>query len=604
MYIVTFYSFKGGVGRALALVNAAVSLAQQGRRVLMVDFDLEAPGLTSFDLCKNGASIPGIIDFVEHYNTQGGTPDIGEYLFKCELVSPNHGGELYLMPAGLNDFSYGRRLSQIDWTALYREKNGYLMIEDMKEQWRNHLDPDYVLIDSRTGHTEESGICTRQLPDAVVILFFPNEQNLTGLRTVVHNIRSQSAPRTQGPILHFVTSNVPDLDDEDRILHQRLEKFKKELRYDALRTIHHYPSLALLNQEIFVIGHPRSRLASEYREIVASIIEENPADRQGSLALLRRLRASNGGVLQAKLGFERLDTRLTRIREEHAGDGEITTAIAGVYMQIGQVYRAKILLDAALKEGFRGVEVYRQLFFANLAAGDQAESTEDLIAALNTDDAGLQDVMTAFGILQNIDPQSLSAMVHTKAFQKLSENERLAVGNTLMSTPGAIGVAEEIFRGLSEARTDRGFGRVGLSLCLMFNRKFKEVLELLGPRNRVLTGGNVEVPDVFNYAMAEWALSGAPKVDLINRFIEASDAAPARRDPNFLQCRALAFWAVGDREKALVSLHEARARIESLLVPTFSAWRYLTVPPSEFQRDLDAIEKLINGEALRPAFMG
>jgi cellulose biosynthesis protein BcsQ len=43
--ICTFYSYKGGVGRSMALANAAHILAQFGLRVLMIDFDLEAPGL-------------------------------------------------------------------------------------------------------------------------------------------------------------------------------------------------------------------------------------------------------------------------------------------------------------------------------------------------------------------------------------------------------------------------------------------------------------------------------------------------------------------------------------------------------------------------------
>jgi cellulose biosynthesis protein BcsQ len=50
MYIVTFYSFKGGVGRTMSLVNVGVALAAKGRRVLLVDFDLEAPGIPTFDL--------------------------------------------------------------------------------------------------------------------------------------------------------------------------------------------------------------------------------------------------------------------------------------------------------------------------------------------------------------------------------------------------------------------------------------------------------------------------------------------------------------------------------------------------------------------------
>ena len=46
MYVCTFYSFKGGVGRTLALVNSAIELSTRGKNVLVVDFDLEAPPLT------------------------------------------------------------------------------------------------------------------------------------------------------------------------------------------------------------------------------------------------------------------------------------------------------------------------------------------------------------------------------------------------------------------------------------------------------------------------------------------------------------------------------------------------------------------------------
>jgi MinD-like ATPase involved in chromosome partitioning or flagellar assembly len=45
--IVTFYSYKGGVGRTMALANVAVQLSRKGSRVLMVDWDLEGPGLVN-----------------------------------------------------------------------------------------------------------------------------------------------------------------------------------------------------------------------------------------------------------------------------------------------------------------------------------------------------------------------------------------------------------------------------------------------------------------------------------------------------------------------------------------------------------------------------
>ena len=46
--IVTFYSYKGGVDRSMALANVAFLLAQRGHRVLAIDWDLEAPGLERY----------------------------------------------------------------------------------------------------------------------------------------------------------------------------------------------------------------------------------------------------------------------------------------------------------------------------------------------------------------------------------------------------------------------------------------------------------------------------------------------------------------------------------------------------------------------------
>ena len=145
---------------------------------------------------------------------------------------------------------------------------------------------DYVLIDSRTGHTDIGGICTRQLPDAVVAMFQPTEQNIVGLTKVIQAIRLESQEPTGKAIdLHFVMSNVQDLDDEDLILKNRIEHAKDSLQCaDDFLTLHHYSSLALLDQSVFVLDHPRSRLTTEYKRLVEQIRSKNLEDRDGALA--------------------------------------------------------------------------------------------------------------------------------------------------------------------------------------------------------------------------------------------------------------------------------------------------------------------------------
>ena len=170
MYITTFYSFKGGVGRTMALVNTAVTLALRGRRVLVVDFDVEAPGLDTFDVLRPQEEVPGIIDFVAEYVKSGKAPDVAGYIGDCPDIG-EEGGTLWIMPSGRSD-TYTATLGQIDWVELYERRDGYVLFEDLRKQWSQAVQPDYVLIDSRTGHTDSSGICTRQLPDSVVILFF------------------------------------------------------------------------------------------------------------------------------------------------------------------------------------------------------------------------------------------------------------------------------------------------------------------------------------------------------------------------------------------------------------------------------------------------
>src|SRR5438270_2162491 len=62
--VITFYSYKGGVGRTMALANTAAMLAARGWRVLAADWDLEAPGLHHyFPEAVGGVAEPrGMID--------------------------------------------------------------------------------------------------------------------------------------------------------------------------------------------------------------------------------------------------------------------------------------------------------------------------------------------------------------------------------------------------------------------------------------------------------------------------------------------------------------------------------------------------------------
>jgi hypothetical protein len=181
--VVTFYSYKGGVGRSFALANVGVLLARWGFRVLCIDFDLEAPGLAHFFGSVEGASGagdwlrdgPGLVDLVDDFRKgRRGPLDWRAHVRRME--APPLGG-ISLMKAGRFGPSYNRRLQRLNWRSLYRAGLG-AALEGMFDELRDEF--DYVLIDARTGVTDFSGIITAQLPDILAFLFTANEQSLEG----------------------------------------------------------------------------------------------------------------------------------------------------------------------------------------------------------------------------------------------------------------------------------------------------------------------------------------------------------------------------------------------------------------------------------------
>ena len=388
----------------MALVNVAVELAQRGRRVLAVDFDLEAPGLDTFDLPRPPGLIPGMVDFVSEYLDTGQAPDVEKFVFESKGVGSNSGG-LWIMPSGANRDSYATTFSNIDWGELYELRDGYLLFEDLKEQWKASVQPDYVFVDSRTGHTDIGGICTRQLPDAVAILFFPNTQNLRGLTKVVRDIRSERTDPGKRQIqLHFIMSNVPDLDDEDRILEESIASFEKDLEFQNPLTIHRYDSLSLLNQVVFAKDRPRSRLAKEYHAVTAEIIRHNPLDRDGvldfldNIAPMRRFPRSRGFRIRE---WMEITKHLETVETSHQNDGEVLFRLGSLRNQFGRFKEAVELFDRAIEVGFREPEVY--LMRARIRRRE-----------LHDDDGARQDADTCHRFLQGVNRPSAPGTQHNR----------------------------------------------------------------------------------------------------------------------------------------------------------------------------------------------
>ncbi len=602
MYVTTFYSFKGGVGRTMALVNAAVELANTGRRVLVVDFDLEAPGLDTFDFLRTDARAPGIIDFVGEYLASGQAPEVSGFIRQPPAIGDGGGG-LWIMPSGAQQETYAAKFSQVDWGALYEEHDGYLLFEDLKEQWKRILKPDYVLIDSRTGHTDTGGICTRQLPDAVAIFFFPNEQNLRGLTKVVRDIRSEaSEPRNKIIELHFVMSNVPDLDDEDRILQNKIDAFQHQLGFTREpAVVHRYDSLSLLNQVIFTNARPKSRLAGEYRAVVQQIVRRNLADREGALSYIRR-----AGMRRRRRETDyesplKMDQQLRHIEEMYSGDGEVLFRLAESRRDDRGL--AASLLNQAIEAGYDEPEAFLARAHLRADNDDLADASADALRVLQSDDLPPPLVRQAVILTKDIDPGHVAM---SQAVATLTIDDRIWLAGSLSGSETTLGVVVAILNPIvgdnSVAEEERAPARSVLALALMEMREFARATKALRNKGRAVDQMNRQ--DAFNYGMALWGETGDLVAPPFARAVTLDREDFGRDDPNYLQCMAVAYWAAGNTAAAIDCVRLARKAADATRGSTFSCWRYRNVGASVFKSDLDEILALIEGDtSITPQFM-
>jgi MinD-like ATPase involved in chromosome partitioning or flagellar assembly len=188
-HTVAFYSFKGGVGRTTALFHVAWLLAQRGRKVVAVDLDLEAPGLSTL---ANLTPIPkyGIMDYFDErsYSPRGVEPSILIGDIFTEVRIPDARGRLFMVPAGSLSLNYMAKMD--DLRALAVTEQGEDLWSFFLREITEKLHPDILLLDSRTGISEWGAFSLLRAADQAIVFLSPNEQNRRGVDLLLEALRA------------------------------------------------------------------------------------------------------------------------------------------------------------------------------------------------------------------------------------------------------------------------------------------------------------------------------------------------------------------------------------------------------------------------------
>lgn len=238
--VVTFYSYKGGVGRSLLAANSAALLAAHGR-TLIWDLDVEAPGLHHIAALRGAEpERSGFLDwFLDWQNKLArkkvpelalpGSPELKKLDQRLRKTDIH---QLDILPAFGKSRDPAELYIQIDWSRWFQQHltDGLALFQALIEHF-GALGYAHVVIDSRTGHTDLGGLLTGLLPDVTVLVGGYGPQNLDGMGRVWTALKNPAAAVEQlrgdlAPLLVVpVASPIPANNENPSLLNLRRQAF-------------------------------------------------------------------------------------------------------------------------------------------------------------------------------------------------------------------------------------------------------------------------------------------------------------------------------------------------------------------------------------------
>ncbi len=290
--IVTFYSYKGGMGRTTTMIAYAMSLAvndnpAKRKRVVIIDCDLEAPGyLNFFNLSEHNGlrsgKKNGLVEFLSdaQLTSKPDDLDLNDYIINVGLdnkddFSYNNLDNVWLIPAGNLNEGY------LD-VELHRDRNNYLeglakvnlsSVNSVVNHFNCLLDkinetiqPDIILLDSRTGFNDVFGTAALYLSSWVVGFFGFSRQTQPGLMTLLNEYYKPDNNFKLSIVFSIIPSNAtPDW------LESHKQQILEYINYTGSEVVD-YPSFFYLhrNSILETIGTGDGKSDEEFVKLVHS----------------------------------------------------------------------------------------------------------------------------------------------------------------------------------------------------------------------------------------------------------------------------------------------------------------------------------------------
>ena len=207
----TLYSVKGGVGRSTSAAVLSWHLARRGEDVLVVDLDLESPGISSAMLDRSMRPEFGVVDwFVEDLVGQG--DGVIEDMIAMPSWHHDLPGDVRIVSAhGAQSGEYLAKLGRVYMDTGVRWTK---RLEQLLSMLREVVKPTIVLLESRSGLHDIAAATVTDLDAHVLLFAIDSETTWEGYGILFEHWRKQELARRIRQRLSIVSSLTPDIDTE------------------------------------------------------------------------------------------------------------------------------------------------------------------------------------------------------------------------------------------------------------------------------------------------------------------------------------------------------------------------------------------------------
>jgi len=276
-FTVTFYSYKGGVGRSLLAANIGVLCARRGKTLLW-DLDIEAPGMQNIPGLDPSRKIEkGFFEWLIEWQNSKKSAKEADYNKLTKLICQTQTSEkLFILPAFGEKKDFAGLYQEIRWDdfLLHDLESGLTLFRRAIEAF-GEAGFETVILDSRTGITDIGGLLAALLPHVTVLVGNYGRQNTKGLAHVWEALEPASAgkikPRAPLPNLARILVASPISDNNKyRTGGEAIWEEAFGIKRSEVVTIPFDDNLQF-TEDLYAATLPESPVAKEYRNLEQKI---------------------------------------------------------------------------------------------------------------------------------------------------------------------------------------------------------------------------------------------------------------------------------------------------------------------------------------------